>query len=219
VRRARWAAALLALVAAAVLARGSLAVFTDRETNPQTLAAAASWGTPTPTPTATPTSTPTPTPTPTPDVRIKARYKNGTPTQTMDETIYPWLQVVNTGSAPVDLRRVTARYWFSRDAPNGTVFVAECDHAQVGCATVTRTVAAWSPAQPTADAYLEVGFTTGSLPAGESTGEIQLRVHEKGYQTKLDETNDYSWGSNGDYQDWTKVALYDSGSRVWGTEP
>ena len=36
---------------------------------------------------------------------------------------------------------------------------------------------------------------------------------------KLDETNDYSWGSNGDYRDWTKVALYYSGTRVWGTEP
>jgi hypothetical protein len=44
-------------------------------------------------------------------------------------------------------------------------------------------------------------------------------VHEQNYQTKLDETNDYSWGSNGDYVDWTKVALYYSGTRVWGTEP
>jgi predicted ribosomally synthesized peptide with SipW-like signal peptide len=217
VRGLRWPGALLALVAAVVLAGGSLAVFTDRETNPQTLSAATSWGTPTPTPTATPT--PTPTPTPAPEATLKARYKNGTPTQTMDETIYPWLQVVNTGRTPADLKRVKARYWFTRDAPDRTVFVAECDYAQLGCGNVTRTVAAWSPARPGADTYLELGFTAGTLAPGETTGETQLRIHEQGYQVKLDETNDYSWGSNGDYRDWTKVALYYSGTRVWGTEP
>ena len=162
---------------------------------------------------------PAPTPTPTPGATLKARYKNGSPSQTMDETIYPWLQVVNTGNAAVDLTRVKARYWFTRDAPSGTVFVADCDYAQLGCGTVTRSVKPWSPVGPTADTYLEVGFSSGTLAPGTSTGETQLRVHEQNYQTKLDETNDYSWGPNADYQDWTKVALYYSGTRVWGTEP
>jgi cellulose 1,4-beta-cellobiosidase len=213
VRRLRWPVAIMALVATVLGAGVSLAVFTDRKTNPQTLTAAASWPTP------TPTSTPTPTPTPTPNVTLKVRYKNGAPSQTNDQTIYSWLQVVNDGGAPVELTRVKVRYWFTRDAPSGTVFVAECDYAQVGCGTVTRRVASWSPVRPTADTYLEVGFSAGRLAARESTGEIQLRIHEQTFQTNLDETNDYSWGANGDYVDWTKVALYYSGVRVWGTEP
>lgn len=208
-RRLRWPLAIVALIATVVGTAVSLAVFTDRKTNPQTLKAAASW----------PTPTPTPTPTPSPTVRLKARYKNGAPSQTNDQTIYSWLQVVNDGGAPVELTRVKARYWFTRDAPSGTTFVAECDYAQVGCGTVTHSVASWSPVRPTADTYLEVGFSSGTLAAGTSTGEIQLRIHEQNFQTNLDETNDYSWGANDTYVDWTKVALYYSGARVWGTEP
>ena len=224
-KRLLWPAALVALAALVVVGGVSLAAFTDRKTNPQTLQAAASWLTPTPTATPTSTATPTatatatPTPTPTPSVKLKARYKNGAPSQTSDQTIYAWLQVVNERNEAVELPRVKARYWFTRDAPAGTVLVAECDYAQVGCGTVTRTVTSWSPARPTADTYMEVGFSAGTLAAGASTGEIQLRIHEQNFQINLDETNDYSWGSNGDYLDWTKVALYYSGTRVWGTEP
>jgi hypothetical protein len=137
----------------------------------------------------------------------------------MDQTIYPWIQVVNTGRSAVDLTRVTARYWFTKDAPADTVFVAQCDYAQLGCDKVTHTIAAWSPVRPGADTYLQIGFLAGTLAPGESTGETQLRVHEQNFQTTLDETNDYSWGSNGEYLDWTKVAVYYSGTRVWGTEP
>jgi hypothetical protein len=75
-----------------------------------------------------------------------------------------------------------------------------------------------SPARPTADQYLEVGFTSGALAPGASTGDIQLRFAKSDW-SPMNETNDYSRGSNTTYVDWSKVAVFVNGTRVWGTSP
>jgi endo-1,4-beta-xylanase len=67
-------------------------------------------------------------------------------------------------------------------------------------------------------AYLEVGFTGGTLAPGASTGDIQLRFAKADW-SPLDETDDYSYGTNTVYADSTRVTAYVNGSRVWGSEP
>jgi hypothetical protein len=70
----------------------------------------------------------------------------------------------------------------------------------------------------TASVSLEVGFTGGTLAAGASTGDIQLRFAKADW-SPLDETNDYSRGTNTAFADWSKVAVFVNGTRVWGTSP
>jgi endoglucanase len=176
-------------------------------------------GSPTPTPTPTPTPSPTPTPTPTPpagDAKVKARYRNYDGSAT-DNQAKPGLQIVNTGTTSLNLASVKVRYYFTRDGGSTTVN-SWCDWAQLGCDRITRTVQAISPARPAADRYLEVGFTGGTLAPGASTGDIQLRFAKADWSA-MDETGDYSRGTNSAYTDWTKVAVFVNGIRIWGTSP
>jgi predicted ribosomally synthesized peptide with SipW-like signal peptide len=231
VRRPRSLAALAALaVAAALVSAVSLAAFTDQRSNPQTLTAATYW--PTPTPTATPT--PTPTPTPPPGTGLRARYRNNTPTVPSDNAVTPWMQVINGTSGTIDLTKVKLRYWLTRDTSSSSINVNSfCDYEWLTCTNapatcpfpaptagkVTHCTAPLSPTRPTADTYVEIGFTNGATLARDAnTGEIQMRLHRADYGS-IDETNDFSYGTNSSYQDWTKVGLYYNGTLVWGTAP
>jgi hypothetical protein len=69
--------------------------------------------------------------------------------------------VLNGQGAPVDLSRVTVRYWFTRDSGAST-FDATCQYAQVGCSNVTESVVNLSQPVKGADSYLQVGFTPGA---------------------------------------------------------
>jgi cellulose 1,4-beta-cellobiosidase len=75
-----------------------------------------------------------------------------------------------------------------------------------------------SPARSGADAYLEVGFSEGSLAAGAATGDIQLRFAKSDW-SPLDESDDYSHGPGGSYADAPRVTAYVDGRLAWGTEP
>jgi endoglucanase len=162
-----------------------------------------------------PTPTPTPTPPPT-GTSVKARYRTNDANATNNEA-KPVLQLVNTGTAPVSLAAVKLRYYFTRDGGSTTV-KSWCDWAQLGCGSITRSVQAIAPARPSADRYLEVGFTGGTLAGGTSTGDIQLRL-AKGDWSAFDEADDYSRGTNTTLADWSKVAVFVDGTRRWGTSP
>jgi Cellulose binding domain len=181
-------------VAATVVAT-SAAVFSDHHTNPQTLKAADSWAVGTPT--------------------LKAQYRNYD-SNPSDGAIRPGLQVVNTGTASVSLSSVTVRYWFTRNG--GSTVGAYCDYAQRGCDTVTQRTVIVDPVKTGADTYLEVGFKSGTLAAGEATGDLQLSLR-KADGSSFDETDDYSYATNTSYADRTKVTVYVNDTLVWGTEP
>lgn len=151
-----------------------------------------------------------------PDVEsLAVQYRNGDP-DPFNQSINPYLAVGNTGTVDIGLADVTLRYWFTRDTPSDQL-LAFCDYAVVSCSKVTlKTVPI--TARPGADTYLEVGFTTDVLEVGASTDLIQLRVHRADWGL-FDETNDYSWGTNTSFKDWTKVTAYVKGRLVWGTEP
>ncbi len=146
---------------------------------------------------------------------VKVQYKNND-TAVGDNAIKPALQVVNTGSTSVSLSTVTVRYWFTRDSAQ--TVNAFCDYAAPGCANLTTKVVVLSTPRTGADAYLEVGFTGGTLAAGASTGEMQLRMSKSDW-SNFTETNDYSYGTGTAYADATKVTAYTSGTKAWGTEP
>ena len=147
---------------------------------------------------------------------VEVRYANRDASPT-DAAIMFQVDVADTGTTNVDLRRLTLRYWFTRDGGTAPL-LGFCDYAQVGCATVTTSFGSVSPARPGADSYLEVGFGSGTLGLGGSTGPVQLRVHTADY-APFDERDDHSWGTNTTPEPNPRVTSYLDGRLVWGTEP
>ncbi|MFC8225401.1 cellulose binding domain-containing protein [Streptomyces sp. NPDC057287] len=147
---------------------------------------------------------------------IKAQYKNND-SSPGDNQIRPGLQLVNTGTAKVDLSKVTLRYWFSGESGAASYGTA-CDYAVIGCGSVTHRVVSAGSGKPGADHYLEVGFTGGSLAAGASTGEMQLRLNKSDWSA-FNETDDYSRATATTFADTSKIAVYVNGARVAGTAP
>jgi hypothetical protein len=138
-----------------------------------------------------------------------------------DNTLYALYQTINTGTTSVPLSSVTMRYWFTNEAPSDPLQFA-CDFAQVSCGTVTSQFVALATPRTKADSYLQIGFTAaaGSLAPGQSTGEIQTRVHHTNW-SNFDTTATYSFISDPSfvYKDTQTVTLYVNGVLVWGVEP
>jgi Cellulose binding domain len=132
--------------------------------------------------------------------------------------VRPHYEIYNNGSSPQDLAMLTVRYYYTADGSTQQAYA--CDYAQIGCGSIQATFATIAPAQATADHYIELSFTAGSIPAGGSTGEIQIRFHDSNYQVMFTQTNDYSFNAAlTQYSDWNNVTVYRSGALVWGVEP
>ncbi len=127
------------------------------------------------------------------------------------------LQLTNRGTAPVSLATTSTRYWFTGDPPTAT-YQVWCDWAQIGCANVGARVVKLAAARPGADAYLEVSFASGSLAAGASTGEIQLRVAKSDWSA-FNQADDHSYRVSSALTDFDRVTAYSGGVLTWGAEP
>ncbi|WEH42878.1 endo-1,4-beta-xylanase [Streptomyces sp. AM 2-1-1] len=147
---------------------------------------------------------------------LTAQYRNND-RSVGDNQVKPGLQLVNSGTTPVSLSDVTLRYWFT--SGNGaSTYHTWCDWSPIGCSTVTHRVVAMGTPKAGADHYLEVGFGSGSLAPGATTGEIQLRLNKTDWSA-FDESDDYSHGTGTSYADAPKVAVYVGGEQVWGLAP
>ncbi|MGX7671794.1 glycoside hydrolase family 44 protein [Plantactinospora sp. DSM 117369] len=134
--------------------------------------------------------------------------------------IHPAIELDNPGSVPVDLSRVTVRYWFTRDGGRGAVQAA-CVRATTGCANLTQWLVALPRPRRGADGYLEVGFTrgAGTLPAAGQSGPIEVRL-TKADGSRFVETDDHSWRPAAPgYAASTRITVYLDGLRIAGTEP
>ena len=148
---------------------------------------------------------------------LKVQYKAYAAGAAVSE-IAPWFQIVNTGASAVDLSTVRLRYWYTADATNPTQ-VFNCDWAQIGCAAITAGFVKLASPTPGADYYVELAFSSTSLAAGASSGEIQDRFHKSDW-SNYTQTGDYSFDpTKTAYADWSQVTLYQNGVLVWGTEP
>ncbi|MFJ1678544.1 glycoside hydrolase family 48 protein [Streptomyces sp. NPDC088251] len=149
---------------------------------------------------------------------VKVQYKN-TDSSATDNQIRLGLQLLNTGNAPVDLSTVTVRYWFTSEGGAST-FSTNCDYAALGSSNVIHRVAAVAAPKAGAERCLEVGFTAGAgtLAAGASTGELQLRLNKTDW-SDFDEADDYSHAANTAYADAPRIAAYLGSALAWGVEP
>lgn len=165
-----------------------------------------------------PTKSPTPTPTTTVNkgsVALALTYQNGS-TNPSSNQIQPELQLINTSSSSLDLTGVTIRYWYTANSTQQQDVA--CDYATVDCANVQTTLGQMSPTRPTADTYLEVSFTGGTL-ATNATIQIQLRIHRSDW-SNYDQTNDYSFIADATtYGANPHIGLYYKGALISGNEP
>ncbi|HEX6524302.1 MAG TPA: cellulose binding domain-containing protein [Streptosporangiaceae bacterium] len=138
-----------------------------------------------------------------------------------DNQFYALFQILNTGTTAVPLSSVTMRFWFTNETPTDPLVFA-CDWAQVNCSNVTSQLVALPTPVTKANTYAQIGFTAaaGSIAPGQSTGEIQTRIHHQNWSNFIT-TDSYSFISDPSfvYKDTQTVTLYVNGVLVWGTEP
>ncbi|WP_086666105.1 glycoside hydrolase family 9 protein [Lentzea kentuckyensis] len=127
------------------------------------------------------------------------------------------LKVTNRGTTTTGLATTTVRYWFTGDA-TAPSYQVWCDWAQIGCANVRAKVVKLATARAGADAYLEIGFTTGDLAPGASTGDLQVRVAKADW-SPFDQADDHSYRVSNDLTDFDRVTAYTGGALAWGLEP
>lgn len=163
--------------------------------------------------------------------RAKVSYLNldWSPT---DNQIQHVLQVVNTGTGPLDLTTVRVRYHLLFEGGN-TSLVSACDWAALGCDRVRRTLQIFPPPAPPpglptptptlypvpgtpVPGWVELTFTGGTLAPGASTGPVQLRHHRHNW-TAIDERDDPSWrAATGGWVDNGRITLDVDGVREFG---
>jgi hypothetical protein len=138
-----------------------------------------------------------------------------------DNTLYALYQNINTGTTSVPLSSVTMRYWFTNATPADPL-VFECDYAQVSCANISAKFVVLPTPRAKANTYAEISFkaAAGSVAPGQSTGEIQTRIHHVRWSSFIT-TDSYSFIADPSfvYKDTQTVTLYVDGALVWGAEP
>ena len=178
-------------------------------------------------------STPTPTPTPTlPPTDLRALYAayNSAP---VTPVLHPSVVIRNHTNTPVPLSEVRLRYYFTRDGgadlqasctfisyyPSGVLPDIIPEPQACGSSVIVETGALTTPTA-TADSYLELRFTAGTLAANGYTVQYILSVNKADW-SNFQQTNDYSYSAFGIYPlpEWDKITLTRQGAAVWGAAP
>ena len=140
-------------------------------------------------------------------------------------TITGNFKLVNKGSSAVNLADIKVRYYFTSDSSAANNFY--CDHAAATDANggnytaltsaVKGAFTKMSTTTDKADTYLEISFSSGSIPAGGSV-VMQTRVAKADW-SNYNMSNDYSYKAAGSYTEWETITAYKNGTLVFGKEP
>ena len=190
---------------------------------------------PTPTPSFTPTPVPptsTFTPTPIPpsatftsttvvaSTSLKVQLLSGVTSDTTNSP-HPQIQVVNTGTGPLNLNNVTVKYWFNCDCTNQTV-QAWVDWAGLMPAGTTATgdvqVSVQSTTQGGQTNYVLYTFTGNVVLQPGQAIQAQSRFNKSDW-SNMTQGNDWSFAPNTSFTDDPQATGYLDGSLVWGQEP
>lgn len=151
-------------------------------------------------------------------LRLEVQYQDGDKKQTANNTIKPYLKLVNKDSVAISYQELTVRYWFT--AENYSGINTWIDYAALGIGKVNATYNALPHPRTGAFGYLGYGFTSnaGNLGANSDSGPIQSRAANLNWAL-LDETDDYSYQNSEQYAANAKITLYRNGVLIWGSEP
>jgi hypothetical protein len=183
-----------------------------------------------PTATFTHTSVPTATNTPEPPTATNTPvtgtgsftvyYLTGTTTNETSSP-HPQIEVVNTGTGPLNLNNVEVRYWFNCDCTNQTVQTT-VDWAGLLPSGTSVTSDVVDTVHPTSlggqTDYISYKFTGNLVLQPGQQIEIQGRFNLSDYSNMV-QSNDWSYAADTSFTQWTHITGYVSGSLVWGQEP
>ncbi|WP_437731723.1 cellulose binding domain-containing protein [Sorangium sp. So ce1335] len=134
-------------------------------------------------------------------------YINYNAAEPNDTIIEAGIRVRNNTSASVPLSSIVVRYWFTKNG--ATSVTPACWWWNPSCNPIvlrTGTVAVHG-----ADQYVEIGFTSaaGSLAPGAMTQAIDLGIQ---LGANVNEADDYSYGNQTSFVDWSRITVHDAGS-------
>jgi len=134
---------------------------------------------------------------------------------------HPQIEVVNTGTGPLNLNNVEVRYWFNCDCTNQTEQVW-VDWAGLLPAGTTATTDVQATVQPTSlggqTNYVSYKFTGNLVLQPGQMIQIQSRFNKSDWSNMLQD-NDWSFAAYTSFTPWTHITGYLDGSLVWGQEP
>ncbi|WP_177189452.1 cellulose binding domain-containing protein [Chitinophaga sp. YR573] len=147
-------------------------------------------------------------------LHLKVMHSDGS---SANNSIRPYLKIVNEDTVSVAYKELTARYWFT--AENFAGINTWIDYATLGSHVKMNYVALDAP-RTGAFGYVEYSFdtTAGFVSAGSNSGVIQSRMANKDWSILL-ETDDYSYAANQTYTSNSHITLYRNGRLIWGEEP
>jgi cellulose 1,4-beta-cellobiosidase len=156
-------------------------------------------------------------------------YVNGQ-TPTDSSYIKCVLSILNTSGQSVPLTELTLRYYYTNEVTMPVTIDLNSAHASGGQtyydlnAKISMQNVVLTPAKTNANAYVEIGFKTGSpsILSGDVATQVDWQIHETGYMQHYNQSNDYSFDATktGSPMAWDHVALYRNGTTLlWGVPP
>lgn len=149
---------------------------------------------------------------------IKVEAYNGN-TATNINTLFPWFKITNTGNAPIPLKDISARYYYTIDGNKPQKFWCDwCSKGDTGM--VSGKFVTISSSQENIDTYFEVSFNNENilLQPGESV-EVHIRIAKEDW-SDYNQGNDYSFnGSANTYVAQDKIPGFINGNIAWGNNP
>jgi hypothetical protein len=149
---------------------------------------------------------------------LKVQHLDGDNGQKTNNSIRPYLKLVNEGTSHVPYSELTIRYWLTAENYAGIATVV--DYAQMGNNKVKMKYVSLSQPHNGATGYVEYSFETsaGNLVAGGNSGVIQSRLNNTNY-ANLSEADDHSYYANTSYAVNNRITVYRNGQLVSGVEP
>lgn len=150
-------------------------------------------------------------------LQLSLLYKDGDNAQTTNNSIRPYLRILNNDTVAVAWKELSVRYWFTPE--NYAGIQTFMDYAVLGNAVKMKYVPLTMP-RSQALGYIEYTFDSaaGLLVAGGESGVIQSRIAGTNWGS-FEESNDYSYATAAAYTTNAHITMYRNGSLIAGTEP
>lgn len=136
-----------------------------------------------------------------------------------DGTMSVLFRIANNDGAPAKLSGIKLRYWYRNERNVPQSFW--CDRSPVGTANVLGVWKKLAVSHPKATGYMEMSFRdgAGSIPAGSTTGDIQVRFTNADW-SRYTGAHDWSFVPGmTDFVRSDRMTIHRDGALVWGGEP
>ena len=134
---------------------------------------------------------------------------------------HPQIQIVNTGTAPLNLNTVTVRYWFNCDCTNQTLqaWVDWAGLMPMGTSVTGNVVVSVHPTSLGGQtSYVLYSFTGNMVLQPGQMIQVQSRFNKSDW-SNMTQSNDWSFAPYTSFTDAPGVTGYLNGGLVWGQQP